>query len=116
MTDENFKNLFTALTSFNFKTLTKDWTKERKDRVEQRVKELIEDYNSRTFSLIDIRKFSGVTQNQLAENLGINQSQVSRLESENDMMLSSLRSYIEALGGKLIIMAEFPEFTTKVKI
>ena len=45
----------------------------------------------------------------LAETLQVNQPAVSKLEQRADVYISSLRSYIEAVGGKLKIVAEFPE-------
>ncbi len=47
------------------------------------------------------------TQAAMAEALGIGQDGVSRLEQRRDMQLSTLRGYVEALGGKLSIVAEF---------
>ena len=45
----------------------------------------------------------------LAEKLKVNQPAVSKLELRADVYISSLRSYIEAVGGKLKIVAAFPE-------
>ena len=45
----------------------------------------------------------------LAEMLLVNQPVVSKLEQRADVYISSLRSYIEAVGGRLKIVAEFPE-------
>jgi predicted transcriptional regulator len=50
-----------------------------------------------------------VTQVQLAEQLGISQGNVSRLEARSDIYLSTLRAYIEALGGHLEIAAVFDD-------
>ena len=44
----------------------------------------------------------------MAEVLGITQDNVSRLEKRSDVLLSTLRSYIEAMGGKLRIDVELP--------
>jgi len=48
-------------------------------------------------------------QQDLAEMLRVNQPAVCKLEQRSDVYISSLRSYIEAVGGKLKIVAEFPE-------
>lgn len=56
----------------------------------------------------EIRKSVGLTQEQLAESLGIKQPTLSRLESQDDMQISTLRRLIEALGGELEIIARLP--------
>ncbi len=58
-------------------------------------------------ALADLRQARHVTQVQLAEQLGISQGNVSRLEGRSDVYLSTLRSYVEALGGHLEIAAVF---------
>jgi len=59
-------------------------------------------------TLRDLRRASGTTQAAVAEALGIGQDGVSRLEQRRDMRLSTLRKYVEALGGRLSVVAEFP--------
>lgn len=66
-------------------------------------KQAIED----VLALAQLRQSRHVTQVQLAETLGISQGNVSRLEGRSDVYLSTLRSYIEALGGHLEITAVF---------
>ena len=58
--------------------------------------------------LDELRKARQMTQVKLAETLGINQSEVSRIEHRADLYLSTLSEYVEALGGKLEIRAVFP--------
>ena len=58
-------------------------------------------------ALADLRQSRNVTQVQLAEQLGISQGNVSRVESRSDVYLSTLRAYVEALGGHLEIAAVF---------
>jgi transcriptional regulator with XRE-family HTH domain len=60
-------------------------------------------------SLRDLRRALDLTQERLAETLGIGQDGVSRLEKRSDLLISTLRSYIEAMGGRLELIAEFPE-------
>ena len=55
-----------------------------------------------------LRKALKLTQKNLAKKLSIGQEGVSRLEQRSDLMLSTLRNHIEAMGGKLRITAEFP--------
>lgn len=50
-----------------------------------------------------------MTQAQLAGRLGIHQTALSRLERRNDVSLSMLKSFVEALGGNLEISAMFPD-------
>jgi transcriptional regulator with XRE-family HTH domain len=67
-------------------------------------------------SLADLRQARHVTQVQLAEQLGISQGNVSRLESRSDVYLSTLRSYVEALGGHLEIAAVFDKERVAVAV
>ena len=59
----------------------------------------------------DIREAVGKTQVELADELGLGQGSVSKIERAADMYLSTLRRYIEALGGELEVLARFPEGT-----
>ena len=63
------------------------------------------DANEATMGLRVVRELSGMTQTELADGLGIPQSNLSRLEAREDMKLSSIRRYVEALGGKLEVIA-----------
>jgi DNA-binding XRE family transcriptional regulator len=60
-------------------------------------------------SLRELRKALGMTQTQLANLLDTTQPTVSDIERRTDMFLSTLRSYVEALGGHLRVYAEFGE-------
>jgi DNA-binding XRE family transcriptional regulator len=60
-------------------------------------------------TLQDLRKALDLTQENVAELLGINQENVSRLERRSDLLLSTLRDYIRAMGGDLEIVARFPD-------
>ena len=53
-----------------------------------------------------ITKFS---QDDIAEMLEVTQGYVSKLERQNDMLLSNLYAYVEALGGEVEIRAKFPD-------
>ena len=59
--------------------------------------------------LRELRRAQALTQRDLADKLKVNQPAVSKLEQWTDVYVSSLRSYIEAVGGSLKIVAEFPE-------
>jgi ribosome-binding protein aMBF1 (putative translation factor) len=60
-------------------------------------------------TLAELRRVRQMTQTQLAESLGTSQSEVSRIERQADMVLSTLREFIEGLGGELVLLARFPE-------
>jgi DNA-binding XRE family transcriptional regulator len=59
--------------------------------------------------LNELRKARLMTQASLAAILQVNQGAVSKIEKRSDMYLSTLRSYVEAMGGSLDIRAVFPE-------
>ncbi len=60
-------------------------------------------------SLRELRRAHKLTQERIAETLGIGQDQISRLEQRSDLLISTLRSYVEAMGGRLTLVAEFPD-------
>jgi transcriptional regulator with XRE-family HTH domain len=62
-------------------------------------------------TLKDLRTARNATQAQLAGRLGIHQTALSRLEGRSDISMSMLKSFIEALGGKLELAAVFPDAT-----
>ena len=64
--------------------------------------------------LAELRGALAVTQEELAERLSIAQSNVSRLERRDDMLLSTLREVVRALGGELKVTAVFPEGTVEI--
>ena len=63
----------------------------------------------KAMALHDLRRARTMTQKSLGEALNVNQPAVAKLERRADMHVSSLRAYIEALGGRLSIVAEFPQ-------
>ena len=79
-------------------------TRQQRARVEARAKELIEE----ELTLRDLRQAQHLTQERLAALLGVEQENVSRLERRADLLLSTLSSYVAAMGGKLRLVAEFP--------
>lgn len=78
--------------------------KERQERIEQRTKALI----AEQIALEELRKALGITQVELADILGISQENISRMEKRKDMKISTLRRYIEAVGGKLNLVVQLP--------
>ncbi len=59
-------------------------------------------------ALQDLRKALELTQEDVARELKMGQGNLSRLEKRSDLMISTLRKYIEAKGGELNIVAQFP--------
>src|SRR3954452_20685173 len=80
------------------------FTPEQRARVEARAQELIEE----ELTLRDLRHAQHLTQERLAELLGVEQENVSRIERRADLLLSTLSGYVAAMGGKLRLVAEFP--------
>src|SRR5258708_6502176 len=59
--------------------------------------------------LEEVRRARQMTQLDLAQSLGVNQGEVSKIEHRTDVYLSTLAGYVEALGGRLEIRAVFPD-------
>ena len=76
----------------------------RRDRILDEVDRLRAEY----LTLQELRKAKKLTQTQLAEALNVRQTTIAQMEKRSDLMLSTLRSYVEAMGGTLSLMVEFP--------
>lgn len=77
----------------------------QRKRVETRAAELI----AEEMTLRELRHARRLTQVRMAKRLGITQDSVSRLEKRSDLLLSTLRKAVKALGGNLSLVAEFPD-------
>lgn len=88
-----------------FRRLIEDLPAERRERIEAHTQALFKEYEL----LKALRQDRHVSQEQLAELMGIRQASVSKIENQDDMRLSTLRKYIEALGGELEIRVHFPD-------
>jgi transcriptional regulator with XRE-family HTH domain len=77
----------------------------RRRKVEARASELI----AEEMTLRELRTARKLTQVRMARTLGITQDSVSRLEKRTDLLLSTLRKTVEAMGGNLSLVAEFPD-------
>jgi DNA-binding transcriptional regulator YiaG len=64
--------------------------------------------------LAKLREAQQMTQVNLAAALNVGQAAVSRIETRTDAYVSTLRRYIEAMGGSLVILAHFPEGEVKI--
>jgi transcriptional regulator with XRE-family HTH domain len=79
--------------------------KKQQKRIEKRFQDMKAEY----MALQDLRKAMELTQEEVAAELNMKQGNLSRLEKRSDLMISTLRKYIEAMGGQLNIVAEFPD-------
>ena len=86
------------------KNLTRDFTPKRRAQVEAKKASL-----RAAMPLHELRQARAMTQKALGESLNVNQPAVAKLERRTDMYVSNLRAYIEAMGGRLNIVAEFPQ-------
>ncbi len=77
----------------------------QRKKVETRAAELI----AEEMTLRELRHARKLTQVRMAKKLGITQDSVSRLEQRSDLLLSTLRKTIEAMGGTLSLVAQFPD-------
>jgi transcriptional regulator with XRE-family HTH domain len=77
---------------------------ERRTSIYQRAQEIRGEINLR-----EMRRLRKLTQARLSKKLKIGQEGVSRIEKRTDLYLSTLRSYVEGVGGKLSLIVEFPD-------
>jgi transcriptional regulator with XRE-family HTH domain len=77
----------------------------QRKKVEARAAELI----AEEMTLRELRHARQLTQVKMAKKLGVTQDSVSRLEKRTDLLLSTLRKTVEAMGGNLSLVAEFPD-------
>jgi DNA-binding XRE family transcriptional regulator len=78
---------------------------ERRERVEARYRELKQEVEG----LRELREIAGKAQLDVAAALHIKQPSVSKIEKQTDMYLSTLRNYVEAIGGKLELVVKLPK-------
>jgi transcriptional regulator with XRE-family HTH domain len=77
----------------------------RRARIKARTRELV----AREMSLRELRHAVNKTQKTVARTLNMGQEGVSRLEKRSDLLLSTLRNFVEAVGGSLTLVAQFPD-------
>jgi transcriptional regulator with XRE-family HTH domain len=83
---------------------------ESRRRAEKRTREILAE-----LLLAEVRKLAGKSQSELARRLGIKQPSLSKLEGQDDMQISTLQRIIEALGGKVEIVARFPKTAVRLR-
>ena len=76
---------------------------DRREKIEARAAEL----HAVVMTLAELRKALSFTQERIAKELDIGQDGVSRIEKRSDLLLSTLRSFVQAMGGELQLLARF---------
>jgi hypothetical protein len=76
----------------------------RRAKLERRAEQLI----AEEMSLRQLRRARKLTHVKVGKSLGIGQDSVARLERRADVLISTLRHYVESMGGSLRLVAEFP--------
>lgn len=87
-----------------FADLIERLPKEQRERAAARRDQIL-----REISLKQLRLALRLTQVELAGTLRVNQAAISKMESQYDMYISTLRRVLEAMGARLKIIAEFPD-------
>src|ERR1700726_1492846 len=89
----------------NVDNIIKQLSPAQRKKVEARAAGLI----AEEMTLRELRHARQLTQVKMARTLGVTQDSVSRLEKRSDLLLSTLRKTVEAMGGNLSLVAEFPD-------
>ena len=92
-----------------FRDLTGNFPPERRARIAARAAQLREE-----MTLEELRSAQDLSQEAVAQRLEVGQPAVAKLERRRDMHVSSLRRYIEALGGELELRARFGDVSVSI--
>jgi DNA-binding XRE family transcriptional regulator len=93
----------------NFKELRAKMSLGRRARIAEKTRTLRNE-----MALNELREAVSLTQESLADTLGVKQSSISKMERRSDMYLSTLRKIIEAMGGELDIIAIMPDGPVRI--
>jgi len=93
------------MTMTNLERIRKGLNFTRRRKIEARAAQLL----AEEMTLQELRQARKLTQVRMAKALGITQEGVSRLEKRSDLLLSTLRKTVKAMGGNLSLVAEFPD-------
>jgi len=93
------------MTMTNLARIRKGLISTRRKKIETRAAQLL----AEEMTLQELRQARKLTQVRMAKALGITQDGVSRLEKRSDLLLSTLRKTVKAMGGNLSLVAEFPD-------
>lgn len=91
--------------SRNVNDIIKKLSPAQRKKVETRAAQFI----AEEMTLRQLRRACKLTQEKVAKSLRIGQEGVSKLEKRSDLLLSTLRDYLEAMGGHLSLVVEFPD-------
>src|SRR5882724_7135476 len=89
----------------NLERIRKELSPARRKKVKARAAQLV----AEEMTLQELRRARKLTQVRMAKALGIGQDGVSKLEKRVDLMISTVRKTVEAMGGSLSLIAEFPD-------
>jgi len=89
----------------NLERIRKGLNSARRKTIEARAAQLL----AEEMTLQELRQARKLTQVRMAKALGITQEGVSRIEKRSDLLLSTLRKTVKAMGGNLSLVAEFPD-------
>lgn len=94
----------------NLDRIRNELSPERRRKITERANEIL----AEEMTLRQVRKAMNCTQIQVAKRLKINQDGVCRLEQRTDLLLSTLRKYVKAMGGELELLVKLPDHRTIV--
>jgi transcriptional regulator with XRE-family HTH domain len=97
--------------------MARKWSEIRRKHspeVEERIRQSVKEAAG-VMTLYQLREARSLTQVNLAKVLNVNQGAVSRMEKRTDMYVSTLRNFIQAMGGQLQVKAVFPEGEVEIE-
>ena len=95
----------------SFQDMRKTLSPERRERNRRETKELL-----KALALFELRQARGLSQDEMAGELNVQQPAVAKMERREDIYVSNLRRYVEALGGRLEITAHFPDAVVPITL
>ena len=93
----------------NYRELEEKMSPAARARAEAKAERMLQD-----MALDELREALKLTQESLAESLHVNQAAISKVERRSDMLISTLRKIIEAMGGELEIRAILPAGVVRI--
>jgi len=94
------------------------WSDLKRERIpEERLTEIRSEIEKEILemNLSAVRELTGKTQREIADQVGASQSEISRTERRGDHLVSTLRRYVEALGGELEVSARFGDRSVRLR-
>jgi len=82
---------------------------ETKPRAKARYDAVLAEINARQATLRRLREARALTQSTVADLLDMDQSEVSRFEHRSDMLMSTLRRFVQATGGEMHVIVQYPD-------